>query len=136
MRRALASIDPVATLRVELDAIRQRLTALEARGRGPRDRYDGALVAEIAAAIGSRPFSAKQLMRHAAVDPDVRLRHAIQNAEIATARELGRLLARLTGCVLDGREIRQVETPRRQAQHVWFVFVHALDATRIDSPAS
>jgi len=136
MRRAVAVIDPLTAIHAELDAIRQRLAALEARGRGPRDRHDGELVAAIAAAIGSRQFTARKLLQFAAVDPDPTLRRAIARCEIDSPRSFGRLLARLDRCHIDGREIRRLEGPRRRAEHEWFVFSCALAALPVDSPTS
>jgi hypothetical protein len=80
-----------------LTDILQRLDAgrLPPTGHGPRDDADGALVQTIAAAVGRRRFTARELLAHGRVDAP--LAAAIAATDTDSARELGKLFQRLEG---------------------------------------
>jgi len=109
MRRALASIDPVTALRAELDAIRQRVAALEAVA--PRDQADRVLGDVITASTTGLPFRSHELLEHAATDRA--LRAALLDVGLQTADEVGAWLRDRVGtrhgvtvCRLRGRRWR------------------------------
>lgn len=88
------------TLAVRVAALEERVLALEGR-HGPRDGADVALLAALVMATAGRPFTASQVLARARVDP--RLASALEDADIVSARMLGRWLARSLAPVRRGR---------------------------------
>jgi uncharacterized membrane protein len=98
-----------AALGVQLEALRADLGRLGS-GRGARDQADRDLVPAIARAIGDRGFTSRELVDHAREDRA--LAAAILSTDTTNARELGKLLARVEGCAVDGFTVAKVDTGR------------------------
>jgi hypothetical protein len=98
---------PDATLlRVEakLAAIDSKIDLLLARlAPGPRDRGDVALVATIVKGAKGRQFTAAALWRHRTVDSV--LADSLLAVDIDNPRQLGKLLRRFEGRIVDGVRI-------------------------------
>ena len=119
-------VELLATMHAEQIAQREILTDIlrrldagrwPATGHGPRDDADAALVQTIAAAVGGRRFTAKELLAHGRVDP--RLAAAIAATDTDTPRALGKLFQRLDGAPVQrpgararGRESRRARVVR------------------------
>jgi hypothetical protein len=110
---ALAAIvnelrDRVRTLEVGLLALQQQQS--ESGRRGVRDAADEHLLRAIAAsALGTR-FSAREVFRHRRVAP--LLAAALQDADIVSVIQLGKLFRRLSGSAIDGLRLELDETSR------------------------
>jgi len=95
---------------VELAALRDRVAVLERWWRGPRDAADERLLIAIAAAAGSLPFTSRQVFAHARTVPA--LAAAVQDADIGSVRELGKLLRRVEGVCIDGLRLERDDVVR------------------------
>ncbi len=110
----------LAVVRAEQAAQRARVEQLEARN-GPRDAAEGAVLLAIAAAVGSRAFTSRELMAHAEQDPA--LGEALFEADITSARECGHLLRRLSWAAADGYRLVRAGSSRHGL--IWEVRVSA-----------
>ncbi len=99
----------LAVVRAEQAAQRARVEQLEARN-GPRDAAEGAVLLAIAAAVGSRQFTSRELLVHAEQDAD--LAGALLDADCMSVRETGKLLARLSWQPVDGYQLERAGTVR------------------------
>jgi hypothetical protein len=96
-------LDALREIRADVTAI--RLLALG--HHGPRDAADEHLLRAIAAsALGTR-FSAREVFRHRRVAPT--LASALQDADIVSVIQLGKLLKRLSGSAVDGVRLEQID---------------------------
>jgi hypothetical protein len=102
----IATRDQTVAMVGELRAIRQ---LLENRAR-PRDADDLRVLTVLAACIGSVPFSAREVLRHAQVKPE--LSAALAAADCDTPRAIGRLLRRMERRTVDGVELVCVGSDR------------------------
>jgi hypothetical protein len=113
----LVTTADLAMLRHEIDTLARRLETVErwvqAHGTGPRDGADVALLHVLAATARGLSFTAAGMWRRRAVDPT--LAEALLAADITSARQLGKLLRRLTGHTVDGWCLRRVGTNREGA---------------------
>ena len=112
-------VEMLAKLHAEQIAQREILTDIlrrldagrwQATGHGPRDDADAALVQTIAAAVGGRRFTAKELLAHGRVD--ARLAAAIAATDTDTPRELGKLFQRLDGRPCNGLVLERADVSR------------------------
>jgi hypothetical protein len=92
----------LAEVLARLDQVEARLARLEA-GRGPRDQADLRLVHAMTSTTEGLPFKAQDVLQRAQYVPA--LREALLGADITSARQLGKLLARLEGTVVDGARL-------------------------------
>jgi hypothetical protein len=114
--RGIGPADQTATL-LRLESKLDRLLAiLEAP---PADPADADLLAAMWTAIGSSTFTATACLARVAVAGDVDLGEALRRADVTTGQELGTLLRRLEGRVLNGCCVRRVDVSR--AGVVWRV---------------
>src|SRR5262245_18311714 len=93
-------------MRDRIAQLEDRIAAIEARF-GPRDRAVAAVIAAIAPAIGSVPFTSRQVIALARTDCLMPLDNgrsplpaALEAADIVTAYELGALLRRVNGSAI------------------------------------
>ena len=101
----------------ELQVIR---SALAEAGYGVSLTNDHQMVAAIAEAVGSRTFTAAELIEHAdTVGGGLAAQLAAGLSGKLTSRGLGKLLARLDGKPFDGLEIRRLGDDRNGA--IWAV---------------
>jgi hypothetical protein len=97
-------------LRVELLERFDRLEALLLRGRRPRDEEERALILAIAEAAPDVTFTAAAVIDRARDVPA--LEASLLAADIDGGRQLGKLLARLRGAVIEGLRLECVGTYR------------------------
>ncbi|MBA3884282.1 MAG: hypothetical protein H0X67_00965 [Acidobacteria bacterium] len=122
--RALTSL-PDTDVRERLDALVAALNSLDRqvatltatvaalmalRAPGPRDRADKALVGALAVSTRGLSFTAAAVWRHRAVDEA--LADALEQADVDSPRQLGRLLRRVEGRTVDGVRIARVGADR------------------------
>jgi hypothetical protein len=116
MRRQLLLGGHTSTIDDRLTQIETRLARIEAavaQTRGPRDAADRRVVHALALVVGQRPFSARQLLDAARHDGD--LHAALTDADVVTARDTGRWLARMAGVTIDGLCLSRVDRTRAGA---------------------
>lgn len=101
--------DLLETLVLEVRALRADL-ARPGNGRGARDQADRDLIPAIARAVGARGFSSRELVDHARVDRTFAA--ALEPTDTETPREVGKLLARLEGCLVGGFTLARVDADR------------------------
>ena len=100
MRTTPPELVAVATALSELAAEVRQLRLDLAVGRGGDAPGDAAVVIAIAASVGSRWFSARELYAHARTDAT--LMHTLACALLDTPRQAGKFLRRLTGRPVGG----------------------------------
>jgi hypothetical protein len=88
----------------------ERLERLLTVGRGARDAADARLVLTIGPAAEWLPFKAHSVINRARSVPE--LAAALTGADITSAKQLGKLFARLEGVVIEGVRLERVPTPR------------------------
>jgi hypothetical protein len=94
-----------------------RIAALEqqlASRFGPRDRADAQVLVEIAALLGSARFTSRQIIELAQTGTaDTQpLAAALAAADLVSPYDLGNLLARLRGQVIDDRCVERLDVGR------------------------
>jgi len=111
---ALAAL--VAQLLNTVQRLDARVRTLErdhhAPRAGPRDDADIQVLVAIAASVGSVRFTSAQLFRDARSERAPELADALLAADIDSVRALGKLLARLEGCTIEGLRLERVEVGR------------------------
>jgi hypothetical protein len=113
--RAPAETDAIVTLLRELVAGQADLSAkldtlLSRLPPGPRDDADEALIRVIASVAGDLPFTAAALWRRRAVN--LALASALENSDLDSPKQIGRMLRRCEGCDVDGVRILRVGATR------------------------
>ena len=101
-----------------IEALERRLAALESKF-GPRDDQEAAIVAAIVDSQCPMPFTAKQLLAHAAIAPV--LHEALLACDVTNAIEAGLLLRRLTAISVAGLQVERAGAIR--AGILWRVVV-------------
>lgn len=99
----------IALLEAILAELRGIRAAVE-RGRAPRDEADAAVLLAIREAIADRPFTAGELIRHAAIN--LELHAALTSADITGAVDAGTLFRRLQGVDVRGLRIEHLGKSR------------------------
>ncbi len=102
----------IALLKQILERETEILAQLRAVQRASEDPGIAALLHAVIAACGALPFTAADLLEHAALSDRVALAEALATCGANSPRKLGKLLRRIEGAEFDGLVVQRVAEGR------------------------